>query len=166
MPDRLRELLIIRHAKSDWSDESLADLERPLAEKGKKQACKMGHWLAGHQLIPQKILTSPALRTQQTLARLIRHWDNKPETQELDELYNATADTLAEVIRQQPNDIKRIAIIGHNPGLEEFLVWLSGDETLARLPTCAIAHLMIPGYWEELSPGEAKLVQLVTPKNT
>ncbi|HIQ40432.1 MAG TPA: histidine phosphatase family protein [Sulfurivirga caldicuralii] len=165
MPDRLRELLIIRHAKSDWSDETLADIDRPLAEKGKKQACKMGHWLAAQDLVPQRILVSPAVRTQQTLARLTRHWPHKPEALEIPDLYNATTDTLTHLLRQQPDELTRIAIIGHNPGLETLLSWLTGDETLARLSTCAIAQLLIPGRWEELRPREAKLVQLVTPKN-
>ncbi len=164
MPGPLRELLIIRHAKSDWSDDTLDDIDRPLAEKGKKQACKMGHWLAEHGLIPQRILVSPAQRTQQTLARLTRHWPEKPETLTEPALYNATRSTLIQLLNAQPSHLNRIALLGHNPGLEELLAWLTNDSTQTHLSTCAIAHLILPDDWTALQPGQARLIQRITPK--
>jgi phosphohistidine phosphatase len=163
MPE-LHELLLIRHAKSDWSDKTQDDIERPLAEKGKKQACKMGHWLAENQLIPQRILVSPATRAQQTLARLTRHWDQQPEIIQIPELYEAQLNELIQLLQQQPPTIQRIAIIGHNPELETLLQWLTGDPAQAHLATCAIAHLLIPGNWQQLEPAQARLLQRVSPK--
>lgn len=160
----LRELLIIRHAKSDWSDDSLEDFDRPLSDKGKKQACKMGHWLAEHDLIPDLILASPAQRAQQTLSRMTRHWDTKPDIIEEPRLYEADLDTLLDIVRHLP-DRHRIAIVGHNPGLEDLLGWLTGNNEDGRLSTCAIAHLILPGDLSQLNAGEAKLTQKITPKS-
>jgi phosphohistidine phosphatase len=166
MPNRLRELLIIRHAKSDWSGVSLQDKERPLAEKGKKQACKMGYWLANNDLIPDLILVSPTTRTQQTLSRLIRHWPQKPHIIEDELLYNASKEALIECLKSLPSSAHRVALLGHNPGLEALLAWLSGQPDTARLTTCAIAQLILPEDWSELEAGTAKLIQVITPKQT
>ncbi len=165
MPQPLRELLIIRHAKSDWSNETLPDIERPLAEKGKKQACKMGHWLQNEKLIPEHILVSPATRAQQTLTRLMRHWDPPhPTHQTIAALYNADLDTLITALKQLPSHIYRTAIIGHNPGLEQLLAWLTDNDEHAHLSTCAMSHLILPDDWQTLSPGTAKCIQSASPK--
>lgn len=165
MSDGLRELLIIRHAKSDWSDDTLEDIDRPLADKGKKQACKMGHWLAEHDLIPELILVSPARRAQQTLSRLTRHWDRQPETQTVDALYNADLDTLIKTINQVQDSVQRVAVLGHNPGLEKLLAWLTGDEDNAHLSTCAIAEVLVPSDWQHLEQAKARQVIRATPKD-
>ena len=165
MSDGLRELLIIRHAKSDWSDETLEDIDRPLSDKGKKQACKMGHWLAEHDLIPQCILVSPARRAQQTLTRLTRHWDATPEIETIDALYTADLDTLIHIINQVPDAIRRVAVLGHNPGLETLLAWLTGDESNAHLSTCAIAEVLVPGDWQHLQQAKSRQVIRATPKD-
>ena len=166
MNDGLRELLIIRHAKSDWSDESLEDINRPLSDKGKKQACKMGHWLAEHDLIPQLILVSPARRAQQTLTRLTRHWDTPPENRTVEALYNADLETLIHTINQEvPDSVRRVAILGHNPGLEKLLAWLTGDEESSHLSTCAIAEVLVPGDWQHLQQAHARQIIRATPKD-
>ncbi len=165
MSDDLRELLIIRHAKSDWSDDTLEDIDRPLSDKGKKQACKMGHWLAEHDLIPQLILASPAKRAQQTLSRLTRHWDAPPETETVEALYNADVDTLLHILNRLPDTLRRVAILGHNPGLEKLLAWLTGDEESSHLSTCAIAEVLIPGDWQHLQQAKARQVIRATPKD-
>lgn len=165
MSQPLRELLIIRHAKSDWSDETLPDIERPLSEKGKKQACKIGNWLQEQGLLPDLILVSPATRAQQTLSRLMRHWESKPPSETLNSLYNADLETLFQALQQVPSQAGRVAIIGHNPGLEQLLAWLTGTKENSDLSTCAVAHLIMPTDWKTLHEGVAKRTQLITPKD-
>ena len=141
-----REWLIIRHAKTDWSDPEIPDRERSLSEKGKRQACKMGHWLAEQGLIPDLILAAPDRRAQQTLARLTRHWPHLPPVEILDTLYQPVP--LSQLLAQleeavQSHDGARvIALVGHAPQLEKLLEYLTGEAH--TLSTCAIGHVLLP----------------------
>lgn len=141
-----REWLIIRHAKTDWSDPEIPDRERSLSEKGKRQACRMGHWLAEQQLIPDLILAAPDRRTQQTLARLTRHWPHLPPVEILDALYQPVP--LSQLLARAEEAVRSyeqarvIAMIGHTPQLESLLAYLTGEAH--ALSTCAIGHVLLP----------------------
>ncbi|KDN96383.1 SixA phosphatase family protein [Hydrogenovibrio marinus] len=165
---RLRELLLVRHAKSDWK-EDLEDIDRPLSEKGKKAAGRLGQWLQDKNLIPTYILVSPAQRAQQTFKRLKFSKDICPHLT-LDDLYLATQEQLIETLAQIPTHYERVMIIGHNPGLEELAQYLEHenhcDDCETRLfPTGSLAHFILPNSWENLSAGSGKLVQFIRPKD-
>ena len=164
MPNRLRELMLLRHAKSDWKNDDLVDIERPLSDKGKKNAAKMGKWLTQQGLMPDLILASPAVRAQQTLKRICNECSADAVT--VDELYLADVPALLDILADTPH-AERIMVIGHNPGLESLLNLLLHDVTPTEVqlfPTCAMAHLILPDDWTQIEPGSAKLQQFITPK--
>ncbi|MBF6057627.1 MULTISPECIES: SixA phosphatase family protein [Thiomicrorhabdus] len=162
---KLRELLLIRHAKSDWKNaEDLLDIERPLSEKGKKQAKKIGVWLKQQEIFPDLILVSPAVRAQQTLKRICNECPT--ETHTVDKLYNADLDTLIETLSEAPT-AERIMLIGHNPGLEQLFQYLKNEHSTSEIqlfPTASIAHFILPGDWSHLEAGDGKLRQFIRPK--
>lgn len=161
----LRELLILRHAKSDHSDPTLADFERPLSERGREDAHKIGHWIAQQQLHPDLIVTSPAKRTLQTIRRARSHFDsdNQIDCIESHDVYESSVETLLTVLAQTPV-AKRTLLVGHNPGLETLLTYLTEDARLQQevklFPTCALAQLVLPADWTTLTQGCAKLINL------
>lgn len=163
MPGSLRELMLLRHAKSARQDESIEDLDRPLSGKGKKQALKLGQWILDKNLMPDLILVSPAVRTQQTLKRICKECAVNVVT--LDELYLADVPTLEKILANTPV-ANRIMVIGHNPGLEAFYNKMVGEseDQVQLYPTGTLAHLIMPENWQLLSSGEARLQQFITPK--
>lgn len=164
MPNRLRELILLRHAKSDWKEDGLADIDRPLSDRGRKNAAKMGKWIQQQNLTPNLILTSPARRAQQTLKRICNECGS--ETQVIDDLYEAELDNLKHILANAP-DVDRLMIIGHNPGLERLFNFLHKhtDETETHLfPTASLAHFVLPDDWNELNSGDGRLIQFIRPK--
>ncbi|WP_321324861.1 SixA phosphatase family protein [Thiomicrorhabdus sp.] len=165
MASKLRELMLLRHAKSDWKDVDVDDIDRPLSDKGKKNASKMGKWLKEKNLMPDLILASPALRAQQTLKRICNECSATAIT--VDTLYLAELDQLRQVLADAPQ-AERIMLIGHNPGLEtlfNLLIFETKPSHVQLFPTCALAHLILPGDWSNIEAGDGKLQQFVTPKD-
>ncbi|MEJ5314774.1 MULTISPECIES: histidine phosphatase family protein [Anaerolinea] len=160
----MKTLLIMRHGKSSWKDPALPDRERPLAKKGIKASRRMGLFIQEKELIPQRILCSSARRSVQT-AQLFCETCGCPDTVEvLDELYMAEAETYIRALQNLPDELERVMIIGHNPGLEFLLQMLSGE--LVSLPTSVIAHLTLPiQHWSELNEHtEGSLIEVWKPK--
>jgi len=165
-----RELLLLRHGKSDWSDDALDDFDRPLAKRGRKAVKRVARWLRAEGLLPAHILSSPALRAQQTSLRLCRHAgisENAVSWQE--EIYEADAGTLLELIANCQPAEGRLMVVGHNPGFEELLEHLTGSDVEApgltpSFPTAAVARLEMPDRWDRLDRGCAVLVELVRPR--
>ncbi|MDX1352726.1 MAG: histidine phosphatase family protein [Thiomicrorhabdus sp.] len=164
MANKLRELMLLRHAKTDWKDDGLEDIERPLSDKGKKNAAKMGKWLKEKNLMPDLILVSPAVRAQQTLKRICNECSATAIT--VDALYLAELEQLRQVLADAPH-AERIMLIGHNPGLETLFNLLVSEQPPSHVqlfPTCALAHLILPNDWQNIEAGDGKLQQFITPK--
>ncbi|CAN8139477.1 histidine phosphatase family protein [Thiomicrorhabdus sp. 6S2-11] len=165
MANKLRELLLVRHAKSDWREPEQQDIDRPLSEKGKKNAKKVGRWLRECNLMPDLILVSPAKRAQQTFKRICNECPCLSET--VDALYMAELDDLKQVLAStEAHD--RIMIIGHNPGLEKLYGFLHNDplvDDIHLFPTASIAHFILPEDWQNLEAGDGKLQQFIRPKD-
>ncbi|VAW46622.1 Phosphohistidine phosphatase SixA [hydrothermal vent metagenome] len=173
MPTKLRELMLLRHAKSEWKNSDLTDIERPLSDRGKRNASKMGRWLKEHALIPDLILVSPAQRAQQTLRRICNEFS--ANTISIDSLYLADLNTLLHTLSETPQ-AERVMIIGHNPGLEELFEFLKHDinpntlvtktfEAVTLFPTSSLAHFILPQSWQTLEKGDGKLIQFIRPKD-
>jgi phosphohistidine phosphatase len=166
----VKRLYLLRHAKSNWGDPSLADEERPLAPRGRKAAARMARHLRQEGIRPDLVLCSTALRATETLKAIERALEDTPTRAEKG-LYGASAETLLARVRQVPDDVGSVMLIGHNPGLEDLATLLaSGGPELPRLrekyPTCALATLDVgEEAWSLLQPGEAELVGLVTPND-
>lgn len=161
-----RQLMILRHGKSDWNTDAPTDFERPLAKRGRKAVKQMGHWLREQDLIPEHIISSPAERARQTTRRLCR-FAKIPEsaiTWEPD-IYDAGLDALLRVVATCSRDWKRVMLVGHNPGLESLVRHLA-DASLARweatnlIPTAALAHLDLPDDWTRLTPASARVISI------
>lgn len=136
----MKVLFLVRHAQSSWDDVQLSDRERPLTEKGKRDAVKMGKRLAAAQVTLDAILASPAKRAQATARAIAKRLGFERGTIVLDErLYGREAEELLQVVRGLDDDCKRVMLVGHNPELSE-LVQRLADKNI-NLPTCAVAEL-------------------------
>jgi phosphohistidine phosphatase len=159
-------LYLLRHAKSSWDDPTLADKERPLAPRGRRDAKLLAEHLRRERIAPELVLCSPAVRTRQTL-ELVRP---PGRIAFLDALYGASCDELLERLRSLPDTVASVMLIGHNPGLQELALELasggSGLEQLeAKFPTAALATLsIVSGRWSSLASGDAILTGYVVPK--
>lgn len=137
----MKTLLVMRHAKSSWKEPGLADHDRPLNRRGQEAAPLIGKLIKREKLIPEVILCSTAARAKQTCELLLQEWKSPPEPQYLSDLYHCPADQIAEILRHIPDSAERALLIGHNPGLEEFLQTAAGYDE--KFPTAALAELAI-----------------------
>jgi phosphohistidine phosphatase len=166
-----RELLILRHAKSDWSTGASSDFERPLAKRGKKDAPRVGKWLYQEGLVPDLVISSPAERARQTAVTVCKSLDyKKKKIQWDDKVYAAGVKELLAVLAHRcPRDQETVLLVGHNPGLEDLVLYLAGDEVDEPadgklLPTAAVARLEMPDDWSALEAGCAHLVAVTRPR--
>jgi len=133
-----RTLTLIRHAKSSWGDPSFTDFERPLNKRGLADAPKVGSALKDAGLVFDRILCSDAKRAQQTLSLLRQGIDVADECVESrHDLYCASADYIYSCITDQSSNISNLALIGHNPGMEEIANSLA-SEVVGDMSTCCV----------------------------
>src|SRR4030081_3690891 len=139
-------LLLLRHAKSDWSAPGQSDRDRPLAARGRGAAAEIGAYMARHRLIPDRVLCSTAERTRQTFDLMAEKFPGPPPVTFEDGLYDATPDDILQIIRATRQDVRPLRVIGHNPGLQAAAAMLiaAGDvearERLKeKLPTAGLA---------------------------
>ncbi len=160
----MKTLILMRHAKSSWKHPELKDHERGLNKRGKKEAPQMGILLKDNELVPQRILTSTAERSRMTAQAVVEAMHYTGDVSYLDALYMAEPEIYLELLSLMPDDVERILVIGHNPGLEGLLQILSGR--VESLPTSAVAYLSLPiRSWKEVRDHEeaGELVALWTP---
>ena len=170
----MKLLSLLRHAKSDWDDQVEPDFDRPLNERGVRAARCMGEWMRTQRLSFDLVLASPALRVRRTIegievgrgAGLDCHFDRN--------LYLATAATLFDLVRETPNSVGHLLLIGHNPGLESLLLAATrGDpsplreEAQSKYPTATYARIRLPvAGWREARVGTAgRLEAFVRPRD-
>jgi phosphohistidine phosphatase len=163
-------LLLLRHGKSAWPD-GMDDLERPLAKRGREASRRMGRYLADEELVPDLALVSPARRTQETWTLAKDQLGDVPMRSE-PRIYEAPPDRLLTVVKGAEPDISTLILVGHNPGMQELVQLLLGQEdryahgaAIAKYPTAALAVIDLPEAWRELSPRSGRLVRFVTPKS-
>jgi phosphohistidine phosphatase len=146
----MKKLLLIRHAKATH-ESGYVDFERPLKQVGKEDAVLMASILKGQSIIPQIIVTSPALRTQTTA-------DIFTAQLQLPNEY-----TWVKVINSLPNEYDFIGVVGHNPGISQVLYYLTGQ--YRDLPTCAVALITFDNdTWESISSEDGHLTFFDSPK--
>jgi phosphohistidine phosphatase len=160
----MRTLYLLRHAKSSWKDASLADFERPLKGRGRDAAEQMGRFLATKKVTVGALISSPSVRTRQTIDIVLRHVELGAEPQFDQRIYEASLSALVQVLSEIPDDTKAAMLVGHNPGMEEMLAFLTRESR--HMPTCALAKISIAGSsWKEAQRGAGKLEWFVTPKD-
>ena len=146
------QLTLIRHAKSDWGDRSVADFDRPLNESGLRAAPVMGKALLKHAVNFDSLFASPALRAITTAELIATELGYSADNiQTVDELYNASLATLVAFIRDLNVNTRRIAIVAHNPGMNELCKYFC-SESVGDLPTCAVMVIEFDlDTWEAVS---------------
>jgi len=160
----MKTLLVLRHAKSSWDDPALPDHDRPLNKRGKRDAPRMGALLEEQRLVPDLVLCSTAARALATAREVIEACGYDGEVRLSRELYLATAETYAAFLRREPRQHERVLLVGHNPGLEELVHRLTGEEH--HLSTAGLARLELPiKSWDAfMLDGSARLMHLWRPK--
>lgn len=164
----MHTLFLLRHAKSSWAEPTLPDRERPLAQRGRRDAKRIAKHLVRLGFEPELVLCSSAVRTRETL-ELVRPALGTSKVLFEDGLYAASSDELLARIRLVPEALASVMLIGHNPGLQQLALVLasSGDE-LPRLetkfPTAALATLAVAKTWSRLDPADAILTAYIVPK--
>ena len=156
----MKTMLLVRHAKSNWENPALPDKDRPLNDRGKRDAAKMAARLAKRELKPDLILSSPARRALATAQIIARELDyNLQDIVVDDRLYAVDADDLLGVLRKLGDKTKRVMLFGHNPELTDLANRLASEIT--HMPTCAVAEFTFDAKsWSRIGedpPTKAKL---------
>ncbi len=165
----MKRLLVLRPAKSAWDDPTLRDRDRPLAPRGRKAAKRMGKWARKHDVRPQLIVSSSAVRARETLHRMLPDL-GEPEVWFEVTLYAASAETLLARVHALPSEVDEAMVVGHNPGVMELVLLLAGpgplrDRAAENVPTGALAVLELDvAAWAEVAPGGASLTRFVLPR--
>lgn len=164
----MKRLHVLRHAKSSWDDRSLADHDRPLAPRGRRAASRMAQWIAEHDVRPQLVCCSTAVRARETLDRILPSLGDVAVRQE-PSLYMASVEGLLDVVRELP-DVDEVMLVGHNPGLEALTVLLARpsaerDRVHEKLPTGALVTLELAvDAWTRVDAGAGTISTLVLPR--
>lgn len=164
-----RQLWLLRHAKSDWNNANLSDFERPLNQRGTRDAPRLGRWLRQQGLCPDYLVSSPAERAHQTALSVAGELGIAAERIMLNpRIYEATTSHLLGVLAACPAEVQKVLLVGHNPGLETLLLYLCGQLIMPDdgkwLPTCTLARLEMPDDWQQLAPASARLLSITRPR--
>lgn len=169
----MKTVTLLRHAKSDWNDSVSRDFDRPLNGRGKRAARQMGLWAREQDLHFDSIVASPALRVTETLDHFLEAYGHHVDTRWDRRIYLASSATLIDVLRDLPDSLESVLMVGHNPGLEDMVLDTvpdGGPDALreaveAKYPTAAIATLTFAaGRWAEIAR-PAKLTAFVRPRD-
>ncbi|MEU0986849.1 MULTISPECIES: histidine phosphatase family protein [unclassified Streptomyces] len=164
-----RTIVLLRHAKAEWSDES--DHERPLAERGRKDAPVVGRQLAGTGIPIDLAICSTATRTRETWKLAVHELPHRPRTSYEERLYDASLGELIALLSETSDEVNNVLVIGHNPGMHALADALAGEtegDLLPRMnrsgfPTSAYAVIAFNGSWKSLEHGVGTLRDFWTP---
>lgn len=166
-------LLLFRHAKSDWGQPDIDDIDRTLNSRGKAAALKMARYLKENGLLPNQIMCSTSQRTRETLARLLPCLPQEAQIHLLSDLYHDSEGDYQSFIRKQAGRAQNLMVIGHNPAMENTALTLTGTadaDAMADLkekyPTGGLAVIDFDiADWSELQPGTGHLDRFVKPRD-
>jgi phosphohistidine phosphatase len=169
----MRTLLLMRHAKSSWDRPDLADVDRPLAPRGRKAAPLIARYLEEQRLIPDLVLCSHALRVRETWQLMTPALGDAVACKTLRSLYLAPPSRLLEPLRRVADEVRILMVIGHNPGLGGLAAGLAGagprkalERLRTKFPTAGLAVLSFEiERWAEIAAGAGRLEHFVRPKD-
>jgi phosphohistidine phosphatase len=146
----MKTLLILRHAKSSWKDDQVGDHDRPLNKRGKRDAPRMGELVQQAQLQPELIISSSAKRTRKTASRVAKQCGYQGIIEVQGTLYLAPPGAYIEALRKVDDAVNRVMVVGHNPGLEQLVAMLTGQQVV--LPTATLAHVELDvARWRDMN---------------
>ena len=156
-------LFVLRHAKSSWADEHTDDWERPLTSRGERDAVHVGRLLRERGLVPDLIVSSDAVRAESTARRVATEASYSHKVVLSSRLYHAKPNVIIEVLKDAPDTARRVMVVAHNPGLEDLVEQLTGEQL--DLSTAALVHIELPiARWSDLRlPGEGSVVEFWEP---
>jgi phosphohistidine phosphatase len=159
-----KTLLILRHAKSSWEFAELSDHDRPLNSRGKRDAPRIGRKLLKEGLIPQLIISSPAVRAYATAEKVANACGYDGEITVEPSLYGSGYTEYLKVLKIQNDQYDVIMLVGHNPHSEQLLEKLTGN--MIPMPTCSVAHVSLyVRRWKEINTkSKGRLVNIWRPK--
>ena len=160
----MKRLLILRHAKSSWKHHDLKDHDRPLNKRGKRDAPRMGRLMRDEGQVPEWAISSTSTRARVTMDRALEERGATCEAHRVAELYLAAPIDIVEVLRRTPEPHSRVIVVGHNPGMEDLVQGLTGEDV--TFPTAALAVIECEiDSWADLAlTGVETLVRLWRPR--
>jgi len=160
----MKTLLVLRHAKSSWEDPGLRDHDRPLNPRGVHDAPRMGRLLIEEGLVPERVLTSTANRARSTAELAAGVMEDRPDIEQVRELYLASPHEYLEVVAELGEDADPLMVVGHNPGVTALVTVLTG--VCEEMPTAALAavELDIDDWAEIAGKGRGRLIGFWRPK--
>jgi phosphohistidine phosphatase len=169
----MRRLMLLRHAKAERSLPGEQDRERGLIERGRNEASLIGGYMVTHAFTPERVLVSPAVRTQETWRCASATFRPAPAAMTVERLYDASAPAILAAIKEAPATANTLLVIGHNPGVHELAVLLiaSGDiqtreQLREKLPTCGLVIVDFAiEEWARLHSHSGRLERFITPKS-
>jgi phosphohistidine phosphatase len=168
----MKTLTLLRHAKSGWDDHVARDFDRPLNPRGRRAARTVGLEMKAQGLAFGLVLASPARRVIETLEEVAAGF-GPIEPGFVQRLYLASTATLLDIVRAAPDGVERLLLVGHNPGLEELALCLSGrddaglrGEVEVKYPTGTVAEIAFPvERWTDVTEGTGSLIRFIRPRD-
>jgi len=166
-----KTLIILRHGQARNAGPSEHDHSRKLTPRGREEAMWAGEALADRNIIPDTVLCSTAIRTRETLAEVQVSFADKPNINYSERIYNASENELLNKITATQEDVSRLMVVGHNPGLYQLALSLAkeGDKQMhnnlqMEFPTCSLVVINFEGTWQEITHAHSKLALFLTPE--
>ena len=161
----MKSVLILRHAKSSWKHPDVSDHDRPLNKRGKRDAPRMGELLQDKHLVPDFIVSSTAKRAHSTAKAVAKAAGYKGDITLNQSLYAAPPRAYIDALRDLSNRYVRVLMVGHNPGLEQLVDMLTGEEH--TMPTCSLVHVELRiNSWTEIDyKTKGKLIEIWNPSD-
>lgn len=169
----MKKLSVLRHAKSSWKEKDVGDFNRPLNDRGWKDARRIGREMKHRQMRFDLVFASTAARVRETIDGIEEKFEFGAAVRFEPQLYLADLDTLFSLVRGLPDDVNAALLVGHNPGVEQLVLALTGDDPLglrarieSKFPTGALAVAEISvERWGGAGPRTGMLVDLILPKD-
>ena len=169
----MKNLLLLRHAKSSWDAVDLADHDRPLGPRGERAALVVGRYILQRGLVPDLVICSTARRARETRSLASSQWPLQPETTYAHDVYLNGRRAILELLSKTDDSVGSVMVVGHSPDLQDLTLALAsgGDVPLRRkakdqFPTGTLAMLRLPiDTWKGVLNTSGTLVELTTPKN-
>ncbi|MBX2801549.1 MAG: histidine phosphatase family protein [Myxococcales bacterium] len=164
MADRFLRLVVMRHAKSSWTTEAATDHERPLNDRGRSDAPKIAQRLVELGWCPDRVVSSDSLRTQETWAGMADAMPAPQDVRFTRRLYHAGATAFCQVVSDEPDDAACLLLLGHNPGWEEVVEWLSGQPVRMTTANAVLLRRDRVPWMMALEPETWGLVDVLRPR--
>jgi phosphohistidine phosphatase SixA len=158
-------MIVMRHAKSSWHSAAQSDHERPLNGRGRGDAPKVGAALAERGWVPDLVLSSDSQRTRETFAGMSASFPGEVAARFLPSLYHAGVDAAREEVSAVDDGVRCLLVLGHNPGWEEVVSALSGEEVVMKTATAALLTRELPTWQAAFEPGSWRLAEVICPRD-